>query len=74
MISNWYETSAASSHLWPLLADSSPDRPQPPFRLQQATKLLNPTWQDVLLQPSLNGDLYSLVVPVESGGFYRLGR
>ncbi len=45
-----------------------------PFRLQQAANLLNPAWQDVLPQPTLDGDQYSLGLPVEGSGFYRLGR
>jgi hypothetical protein len=45
-----------------------------PFRLQQRTDLLTPQWADVLLQPALEGDHYTLALPLEGTRFYRLAR
>jgi hypothetical protein len=43
-----------------------------PFRLQQAADLIAPQWADVPLQPVLEGDHYTLLVPIGDTRFYRM--
>jgi hypothetical protein len=43
-----------------------------PFCLQQAADLRAANWQEVLQQPTFDGDGYSLALPVGSDHFYRL--
>ena len=45
-----------------------------PFRLQQANQLGAPVWQEVQDVPTLNGDSYTLNLPIENGRFYRMIR
>jgi len=45
-----------------------------PFRLQQAADLLAPQWADVSLTPVLEGDHYTLTLPIGDPGFFRMTR
>jgi hypothetical protein len=45
-----------------------------PFRLQQAADLLAPQWADVSLPPVLEGDHYTLTLPIGDPGFFRMTR